>query len=157
MKGAYGRLPNDRKHQIKAFGYYEVTKEVMLGGNVLLASGRPRSCIGSLPVPGDSPNYSNQNFYCGGATRAQNVLTPRGTLGELPWDKRLDLNVAYRPNMVPGLQARVDVFNVFNSQTLETITEAYNNGSAKSSTYELPISYTAPRSVRLSVSYDKKF
>jgi hypothetical protein len=78
-------------------------------------------------------------------------------LGELPWDKRLDLNVAYRPNMVPGLQARVDVFNVFNSQTLETITEAYNNGSAKSSTYELPISYTAPRSVRLSVSYDKKF
>jgi hypothetical protein len=157
MKGAYGRLPNDRKHQIKAFGYYEVTKEVMLGGNVLLASGRPRSCIGSLPVPGDSPNYSNQNFYCFGATRAQNVLAPRGTVGELPWDKRLDLNVAYRPDMVPGLQARVDVFNVFNSQTLETITEAYNNGSAKSSTYELPLSYTAPRSVRLSVSYDKKF
>ncbi len=157
MKGAYGRLPNDRKHQIKAFGYFEVTKEVMLGGNVLLASGRPRSCIGSLPVPGDSPNYSNQNFYCGGATRAQNVLTPRGTVGELPWDKRLDLNVAYRPNMVPGLQARVDVFNVFNSQTLETVTEAYNNGSLKSSTYELPISYTAPRSVRLSVSYDHKF
>jgi hypothetical protein len=157
MKGAYGRLPNDRKHQIKAFGYYEVTKEVMLGGNVLLASGRPRSCIGSLPVPGDSPNYANQNFYCGGATRTQNVLTPRGTVGELPWDKRLDLNVAYRPDMVPGLQARVDVFNVFNSQTLETVTEAYNNGSAKSSTYELPISYTAPRSVRLSVSYDKKF
>ena len=157
MQGAYGRLPNDRKHQIKAFGYYEITKEVMVGGNALLASGRPRSCIGSLPVPGDSPNYANQNFYCGGATRAQNVLTPRGTVGELPWDKRLDLNVAYRPNMVPGLQARVDVFNVFNSQILETVTEAYNNGSAKSSTYELPISYTAPRSVRLSVSYDKKF
>jgi hypothetical protein len=157
MAGANGRLPNDRKHQIKAFGYFEVTKEVMLGGNVLLASGRPRSCIGSAPNPGDSPNYSNQTFYCFGTTRAQNILVPRGTVGELPWDKRLDLNVAYRPNAVPGLQARVDVFNVFNSQTLENVSEAYNNGSAKSSTYELPISYTAPRSVRLSVSYDKKF
>lgn len=157
MEGAYGRLPNDRKHQIKAFGYYEVTKEIMVGGNVLLASGRPRSCIGSAPNPGDSPNYGNQTFWCLGSDRAHNVITPRGTLGDLPWDKRLDLNVAYRPNMVPGLQARVDVFNVFNTQTLESVSEAYNNGTRISSTYELPLSYTAPRYVRLSLMYDKKF
>jgi outer membrane receptor protein involved in Fe transport len=157
MEGANGRLPNDRKHQIKAFGYYEVTKEIMLGGNVLLASGRPRSCIGSAANPGDSPNYGNQTFWCLGSDRAHNVIVPRGTVGELPWDKRLDLNVAYRPNMVPGLQARVDVFNVFNAQTLQNVIEGYNNGTRISSTYELPVSYTAPRSVRLSVSYDKKF
>jgi hypothetical protein len=157
MVGSYGRLPNDRKHQIKAFGYYELTKEIMIGGNLLLASGRPRSCIGSSAQPGDSPNYANQSFWCLGATRAQNTIVPRGTLGDLPWDKRLDMNVAYRPNMVAGLQVRLDVFNVFNSQTLESVTEAYNSGTRISPTYELPLSYTAPRYARVTVSYDKKF
>jgi hypothetical protein len=59
--------------------------------------------------------------------------------------------------MLPGLQARVDVFNVFNKQTVQNVEERYNNGQRIRSTYETPLSYTAPRSVRLSVSYDKKF
>ena len=131
--------------------------EVTVGGNVLLASGRPRSCIGSAAAPGDSPNYSNQTFWCGGATRAENVITPRGTLGRLPWDNRLDLNVAYKPAMVPGLQLRLDVFNVTNRQVVQNVTEAYNNGTRISSLYQTPLSLTAPRSGRFSVSYDHKF
>jgi hypothetical protein len=157
MVGSYGRLPNDRKHQIKAFGFYEVTKEITVGGNILLASGRPRSCIGTSAQPGDSPNYANQSFWCLGSTTAQNRIVPRGTVGNLPWDKRLDLNVAYRPNFVPGLQVRFDVFNALNDQTLESVSEAYNNGTRISSTYELPLSYTAPRSARVTLQYDKKF
>ncbi len=157
MVGAYGRLPNDRKHQIKAFGYYEVTKEIMVGGNLLLASGRPRSCIGSSAQPGDSPNYANQSFWCLGQSRAENRIVQRGSLGDLPWDKRLDLNVAYRPNFLAGLQVRLDVFNVLNDQTLESVSEAYNSGTRISPTYELPLSYTAPRYARFTVSYDKKF
>jgi hypothetical protein len=157
MVGANGLLPNDRKHQIKAYGFYELTKEFVLGGNVLLASGRPRSCIGTSAQPGDSPNYSNQSFWCLGSDVAHNVITPRGTLGNLPSDTRLDMNVAYKPNAVPGLMARVDVFNVFNKQVLQNVSEAYNSGARISSTYETPLSYSGPRSVRLSVSYDKKF
>jgi hypothetical protein len=159
MLGADGLLPNDREHQIKAYGFYEVTKEVTVGGNVLFASGRPRSCIGSEanPAASGSPNYSNQTFWCLGATRAQNVITQRGTLGRLPWDNRLDMNVAYKPSIVPGLQVRLDVFNVFNRQVTQNVTEAYNSGNLVSSIYGTPLSLTAPRSGRVSVMYDKKF
>jgi hypothetical protein len=157
MYGSEGLLPNDREHQIKAYGFYELTKEVMVGGNVLFASGRPRSCIGSEAAPIDSPNYANQTFWCLGATRAQNVITQRGSLGRLPWDNRLDLNVAYKPNMVPGLQVRLDVFNVFNRQVVQNVTEGYNSASLVSSIYGTPLSLTAPRSGRFSVSYDRKF
>jgi hypothetical protein len=157
MVGANGLLPNDREHQIKAYGFYELTKEFMLGGNALLASGRPRSCIGTSAQPGDSPNYANQSFWCLGSDVPHNTIHQRGSLGRLPWDTRLDLNVAYKPATLPGLQARVDVFNVFNKQTVQNVEERYNNGQRIRSTYETPLSYTAPRSVRLSVSYDRKF
>nr|GFD59861.1 hypothetical protein [Tanacetum cinerariifolium] len=33
MVGAYGLLPNDRTHQIKAFGFYDVTPELTAGAN----------------------------------------------------------------------------------------------------------------------------
>jgi hypothetical protein len=157
MLGAYGLLPNDRTHQLKAFGFMELTREVVLGGNILAASGRPRSCIGTEPNPGDSPNYANQTFYCLGADRTQNVLTPRGSLGRLPWDTRLDLNIAYKPSIVPGMMARIDVFNVTNRQVVQNVSEAYNNGNRIAGAYEAPLSYTAPRSVRFTVSYDHKF
>jgi hypothetical protein len=157
MVGSYGLLPNDRTHQIKAFGFYELDKEWMIGGNLLAASGRPRSCIGSSAQPGDSPNYSNQTFWCLGSDRAHNVIVPRGTLGRLPWDNRLDLNLAYKPAAVKGLQLRVDVFNVFNRQAVQNVEERYNSGTAISSTYETPLSLTSPRSVRLMASYDHKF
>jgi outer membrane receptor protein involved in Fe transport len=82
---------------------------------------------------------------------------PRGTLGRLPWDTRLDLNLAYKPALLKGLMARIDVFNVLNKQTVQNVSEAYNSGARISTTYETPLSYTAPRSVRLSLSYDRKF
>ena len=44
-----GLLPNDRTHQIKAFGFYQLNNEWSVGGNLLLASGRPRSCLGGDP------------------------------------------------------------------------------------------------------------
>ena len=159
MIGSEGLLPNDREHQIKAYGFYEVTKEIMVGGNVLFASGRPRSCIGSEanPTASGSPNYANQTFWCLGATRAQNVITQRGSLGRLPWDNRLDLNVAYKPDMIPGLQVRLDVFNVANRQVTQNVTEGYNSAALVSSIYGTPLSLTAPRSGRVSVMYDKKF
>jgi hypothetical protein len=161
MLGAYGRLPNDRRHQIKAFGFYEVTPEWGVGANLLLASGRPRSCIGSEPNPRatGSPGYTNQTFYCGGATRAENVVIPRGTIGNLPWDKRLDLSVEYKPQVLPGLSVKMDVFNVTDTQVVGSVSEARNvRGNTRiASAYESPLSYTAPRSVRFTAAYDYKF
>ena len=158
MVGSDGRLPNDRKHQIKAYGYYALTPQWIVGANILAASGRPRSCIGSAPSnPTASPNYSNATFYCLGATRTANILVPRGTLGELPWDTRLDMNLSYKPEAVKGLNLKLDVFNVLNRQTVQNVTEAYNSGSAVSSLYEQPLSMTAPRSAKFTVQWDKKF
>ena len=157
MEGAKGLLPNDRTHQIKAFGFYQLDKEWSVGGNLLLASGRPRSCIGSHPTPGDSPNYGNQGFYCFGETRAENRLVPRGSLGKLPFDKRLDLNITYKPQFLSGMAFKMDIFNVSNTQTVQSVSEGYNNGTRMSGLYERVLSYTNPRSFRFSAEYNHKF
>ena len=158
MAGADGRLPNDRTHQIKAYGFYEFTSEFGMGANILLASGRPRSCIGSAPSnPNGSPDYANQTFYCLGTVRSANTLIQRGTIGTLPTDSRLDLNFSYKPSMVKGLQLRADVFNVFDAQTVQNVEERYNSGTRVRATYETPLSLTTPRSIKLTASYDYKF
>ena len=152
MIGANGLLPNDRKHQIKAFGFYELSPEWTVGGNALIASGRPRSCFGNrFDIPDGIDDYGSVYFYC-------DRDVPRGTLGRLPWDKRLDANLAYRPQILKGLTVKVDVFNVFNKQTEQTIDETYNlDGTAINSTYGRVISYTAPRAVKLTVEYNHRF
>jgi outer membrane receptor protein involved in Fe transport len=168
-----GRLPNDRTHQLKAFGAYQVTPEFRLGGNFLYASGRPKNCIGNAPdpilptpatvdahvpyQPGLVTNYSGYGsayFFCNG------VASPRGSRGNLPADVRLDLNASYSPAAFKGFQLKVDVFNAFNRQTIETIEERYNTPGGAStvwSRYSHVESYSAPRSVKLSASFDYKF
>lgn len=152
MIGADGLLPNDRKHQIKAYGFYQIAREWMIGGNFLAASGRPRSCFGNRPdIPDGIDDYGSVYFYCG-------KETPRGSLGRLPWDVRLDAGLSYRPDYVKGLTLKVDVYNVFNKQTAQTIDETYNlDGTTISSTYGRVISYTPPRSVKLTAEYNHRF
>jgi hypothetical protein len=148
-------LPNDRTHQLKAYGFYELTKEWAIGGNLLLASGRPTNCIGAHPDPNSPAQaYGSATFFCNG------VAAPRGTFGDLPWDKRLDVNFAYRPESVKGLGFKVDIFNLFNEQTVQVIDETYNTGGFGTpviNTYGRVISYTAPRQVKLSAEYKYKF
>ena len=159
---SYGRLPNDRRHQIKFYGFYEVTSELSAGSNILLASGRPKNCKGSLPAnlfanvgSGDgslSPQlYGSAFFFCDG------VATPRGSLGTLPWDTRVDLNLTYRPAAVKGLAFKGSVFNVFNKQTVATIEERRNNTSGTVRiTSQAVLAYTPPISFLFSVAYDFK-
>jgi hypothetical protein len=151
-----GLLPNDRKHQLKAYGFYQVLPEVSVGGNLLLASGRPKNCIGNLPTSyyeAENPatDYGSEFFFCNGKP------APRGSFGRQPWDVRLDLNVAYSPTMVKGLIVKADVFNVFNRQVGQNMTEAFNSGLTVNPLYGGVISYTAPRSVRFSAEYSHKF
>jgi hypothetical protein len=86
-----GLLPNDRTHQIKGFGFYEMTPQWSVGGNFLVASGRPLSCIGNHPT---DTAYQSNYFYCDGKP------APCGSLGKLPTDVRLDLNLVYKPVQV---------------------------------------------------------
>ncbi len=155
---ADGLLPNHREHQVKAFGYYEVTPEVSLGGNFLAASGRPKSCLGIHPDPvAQDLGYGAAYHYCKNAAGVS-VPAPRGTNGTYPWDIRLDMNVTYMPAMFKGLAFKVDVFNVTNRQTAQTIDDTHENGTGTLfNRYGGVLSYTTPRRARLSVEYNHKF
>ncbi len=178
----YGYLPNDRRHSLKLFGSYDLTDEWTVGANLLVQSGRPLNCLGVLdlnplsPEPagtdtdGDGvagePNYTahpyGSSFMRCGTTTAGGVddatvqAFPRGSKGRLPWTRSLDLNVSYRPNWMEGLQFKVDVFNVANSQDVTAVNESAEISAtgAPSSTYLVPDSFQQARSVRLMVQYD---
>lgn len=151
--GSNGKLPNDRTHQIKAYGFYEISPQLIVGGNFLAASGRPRNCIGNFPdQSNEAAAYGSAFFYC------RDVATPRGSQGKLPWDVRLDANLSYRPAVIKGLNLKLDVFNVFNKQTIQNVDEVYNSDvGVVSSTFGQIVSYTAPRSFRLTAEYSYKF
>jgi hypothetical protein len=162
MEHANGVLPNDRTHQIKAFGYWQVLPEWIVGGNFLAASGMPVTCLGNYPDVDNAMagQYGSAFHYCYGKTAAENVPAPQGTGPHLPWDIRLDASLAYNPAMVKGLSVKVDVFNVFNKQTVQQVDQQYNSGNDVSPTYFTPgalVGYTAPRSVKFSVEYNHHF
>ena len=151
-----GLLPNDRKHQLKAYGFYQFTDEISVGGNFLLASGRPKNCIGNLPDSyyidrNPATDYDSEFFFC------RNQPAQRGTFGRLPWDVRLDMNVAYSPSFLKGLVLKADVFNVFDRQVGQNMTETYNSGNTVNPLYGGIVSYTAPRSMKLTAEYNYKF
>jgi len=158
MKGANGLLPNDRTHQIKAFGWYDLTNEWTVGANLDLESGRPMSCVGKNPAPtAGSPNYPYEHYCLGAPTYTSNVFVPRGTLGRYPWTKQLDMNLSYKPAFLKGLNLKIDVFNVTNDRTMIKRLEQYNSGANISGTYGGAYYYAAPRSVKLSAQFDHKF
>ena len=164
--GSNGLLPNDRLHSLKAFGFYQLTPELTVGGNLLVQSGRPRLCYGTnnavdagedpswaLGYEYGGPGYGYEYYYCGGKP------SPRGSQGRMPWEKRLDLNVMYAPNLIKGLALKVDVFNALNSQTPLAEESQYDEGDQTviSPTYREVRYYQSPRSVRFTVEYNHKF
>ena len=160
MIGSNGPLPNDRRHQIKAFGYVQVTPEWLFGANLFVASGRPKNCLGINPDRDDiAAGYGSSFFYCNlaRATPPEYQATPRGSRGRLPWTWRLDLSSTWRPAFAEHkLGFRADVFNVFNHQVVQNINEQFNTGATTSfaPAYGQAISYSEPRSFRLSLMYD---
>ncbi len=149
MYNAYGYLPGDHRHSIKAYGYFQMTPEWFVGGNLNVTSGAPRNCIGELPADLKWDNdYGAAYFYCNG------VATPRGSQGRLPWQAQLDLNMAYQPRFAKGLSLKVDVFNVLDRQTVQRYNETREDGGAISRSYLQVTSRTSPRSVRLTAEYE---
>ena len=156
MEYAYGYLPGDRRHAVKAFGFVEVAPEWEVGANLSLASGRPRSCLGwyagSSPTIGDV-DYGSSYHYC------DDKVSPRGALGNLPMTRRLDLSLNYAPKWFDGLRASIEVFNVTNSVVAQNVNEVYMDDAraVKSNIYGQPISYSTPRRIQLAVQYNKQF
>jgi len=165
MAGADGYLPNDRRHQIKAWGFYQFSPEWRVSSTLTSASGRPVSEIGfyegaalleiatdpSKPIanPCDADCYFN-SYAAYAGDYYQHV--PRGSAGRLPWTTVLDVGAQYAPNVLKNqLTVGLDVFNVFNTQKPQSKTEFQDAASASRNKF---LSYNAPRAVRFMVRYD---
>ena len=151
MEGAYGYLPNDRRHTLKLFGAYQVHPEWRVGANVLLQSGRPLNCLGYYTGNLDtiSQEYGAASFYCGGKP------APRGSRGRLGWTKELGLQLAYEPKAWKGTTFQIDVMNVFNEREVSGVEEAGETAAGTPSpNYLRPFNVQGGRTVRIMAQYE---
>ncbi|MFT3791947.1 MAG: TonB-dependent receptor [Rudaea sp.] len=146
---ANGYLANDRKHQLKVFGMYQLTPEWMVSGTVEIASGKPKSCLGYYGPDQEIPYYGSYYHWCDG------VPSRPGDAGRNPWTHVLNLNAEYRPEFADHkLAFNVAVFNVLNEQNITQTSAIYQQAGHVATSYGRPVSMTAPRYVRLGVNYD---
>lgn len=163
MEGAYGNLPNDRRHSFKLFGAYAfLDDQFLVGANLLLQSGRPRNCIGASPADqgpdgeygtDDDVGYSSSYFYCDGNPNSRGSAGNTGVL----WN--LDLSLQYKPYAISGLRATLDIFNVLDGDAATQFedrktTGSFNaNGGNRRINYDSPSGFQEPRSVRIGIEY----
>ncbi|KRG80693.1 TonB-dependent receptor [Stenotrophomonas daejeonensis] len=166
MEGANGLLPNDRTHQIKGTAYYTFSPEWTVGGSLIAASGRPRSCTSYYPTwPAPTAGIYNGSYYhyCGLPGNPSTNTPPsddykwsqRGSYGRAPWTIQFNLNVSYRPAWMDNLTLSADVINLFNQR----VPTFYNDNYASSATqhnnmFGRELNYTTPRYMRFTARYD---
>lgn len=147
MDGAYGNLPNDRRHTVKVFGSYSVADNFTVGANLLVQSGRPLNGFSNHYPPAPGQYEYGDTYYVG------DTFTPRGFFGRTPWIVDLSLNAQYTMKVGEGdLTLRADVYNVFNAQNPVAYNEQSETNGSVNKAYHLPYSYQTPRSVMLSAS-----
>ena len=169
MVGANGLLPNHRAHQFKVIGMYEFSKEYRLAGTLIAASGRPKNCTSYYPTA-DAGLYNGAYYhFCGiagsGTAPGSNGYvppspdyrpSPRGSEGTTPWTFTLNLSFAYTPNWAKNnLTVQADVLNVLNRQVAGQIYPRYAASRTEADArYGQELSYSTPRTMRLTVRYD---
>ncbi|WP_426700958.1 TonB-dependent receptor [Rhodanobacter sp. Col0626] len=150
MEYANGLLPNDRKHQLKAYGSYQLTDEWLLSADILIQSGTPRTCLGRYGTDQSDPSgYGSYYHYCGG------LPTRPGDKGRNAWEELVSLSAEYRPAWAhKKLGFNAMVYNALNQQRAEQISPVYGTTAAVDSGYQMPQFYTMPRYFRFGVTYD---
>ncbi len=155
--GAYGNLPNDRRHMVKLYGGYAVTEDITVGANFSWQSGRPKNAFGYHPTDLYAQAYGSESFYQNGQ------LVPRGSLGNLPSFWSLDLTAKYMTE-INGADVTfgIDIFNVFNNDTVRQIYEIADSEDSgefegvgthpADPYYGLSENFQTPRYVRFSAS-----
>lgn len=173
--GAYGALPNDRRHTLKAYGAYQLSQNFRVGFNFVATSGRPKSCVGYVPTTvfdyygptagsttGGSGAYNGaSSYYCRSGPGFTAELHQRGTLGRTPWTNSLDLSMAYLTKFGTNkLTLQADIFNFFDSRKATETNEVFDYSRATSGpegvnpNYGNATGYQSRQSVRLTARYE---
>ena len=159
MAYANGYLPNDRRHQLKAHGAYAITPEWMVSANVRIMSGAPISCFGYYDPDGSIDHGSDEADPIGYHGSYHTCFGEAWAPGKkfTPWTHRYDLGVTYKPAALDHkLALSVNVFNVLNERKATSFVSGSEDDGPYSvnNDYNLPVSFTTPRYVQFSVSYD---
>ncbi|WP_213949144.1 TonB-dependent receptor [Luteibacter sp. dw_328] len=151
MQYSNGELANSRKHQFKVYGSYQISSEWLASGNVLIASGTPKSCLGFYGPDQTNPNLGYGSFYhwCDGEP------SQPGKAGHNPWTYILTGSIEYRPEWADKkLAFNVTVFNLLNQRKATQTFPQYGSTDSVNPRYNVPIYQTQPRYARFGISYD---
>lgn len=150
--GSYGLLPNHHGYNLKLYGSYQITENLMGGFNANILSPRKYGCIGYYPLDdGRAADTTATAWYCNGE------LTPRGKSFDGDWINKLDVNVTYElPIPIGTVKITGDVFNVFNAQGAEQYDEYGELGGVgtPNPNYRQATFYQNPRYVRIGLKYE---
>jgi hypothetical protein len=151
MIGSGGVLSNNRTHQLKFYGSYQLAPEWMVSATARIQSGTPKTCLGYFGSNESNPiGYGSYYHFCNGKVGGP------GAAGNTPWTKKIDLNVTYRPDFADRkLALALSVFNVLNERKETNATAVYEDAPyTVSNTYGMGTYFQSPRYVRVSASYD---
>jgi hypothetical protein len=149
LEGAYGKLPNHRKHNFKFFGARALNNGAIAGISIKALSPRYFGCIGNHPT--STAVYDDSSWYCGGE------LTPRGSVAQSNWVIDIDAMIQKTYTLGSGeLTLKMDVFNILDMDSVTDIREYGEQGGQvgfADPNYLKPTNYQEARRVRLSASY----
>ena len=150
MDGAYGYLPNDRRHKLKLWGLYEVTDRLSVSAIASAQSGKPINAFGRGHPDGTVEELGKVTFYVRNPDGSFS-FNPRGSAGRTDWTSQVDLSVLYelRSRGRALVELRADVFNLFDA---DTATEVNEMAELQPELFLLPVAYQRPRQIRFGVA-----
>lgn len=165
MDNGYGNLPNDRRHNIKSYGIYNITEDFSIGYSLWAKSGKPKSAFGVHPedqgycvtaIEVDGVCYG-RDWYGAASFYNDGVATPRGSLGTTEWVYNLDLNLTYRVDLEDAglITIKANIFNVFNLDGVEGVDEQSEFDSGTNNPrFGFADDFQTPRYMKVSLRYD---
>lgn len=158
MRFSDGYLANDRRHQLKIRGSYQITPEWMVSGKLTALSGMPVSCLGFYNPDGSITEGSDASDPIGYGASYHTCLGSIAKPGDkrTPWTFPVDLSVSYRPAVFDHkLALGLQVFNALNQRRATQLdVTSEDDPYIVSDTYLLPLSQQTPRYVLFTASVD---